>query len=54
MEHDTVGTEWGGPQPPPVAPKRKRVDLHDAGGLILLAILVSPVVFAVVRWLLGM
>lgn len=35
-------------------PKRKLVDMHDAGGLILLGVLVSPIVFGIVKWVLGM
>lgn len=53
MERDSVGTEWGGPQPPAVR-KRKLLDMHDAGGLILLAILLSPIVIGIGKWLLGM
>lgn len=54
MEDGTIGTEWGQRSTKPVAPKRKRLDMHDAGGLILLAVLVSPIVIGIGKWLLGM
>jgi hypothetical protein len=53
MERDSMGTEWGGGGPKP-APKRKLIDMHDVGGLILFGILLSPIVIGVGKWLLGM
>lgn len=48
MERDGVGSEWGPPRRAPV-PKRKLIDLHDAGGLILFGILAAPFVWMIVR-----
>lgn len=40
-----MGSEWGSSSPP----KRKLIDLHDAGGLILLGIIAAPFVWMIVR-----